>query len=327
MAPSLLALCAFLALALPAAAVALALAQPARRARRRLVAVERLQRELVGAGAVARAPAASDGGGPPPSGLAARLGQTAPGRWGLARAERELEQTSWTLTPERYLVRRALVYLAAAFIAWLWLRALPAALLGAGLAHFIWDRVVAVKAERRRRKIGVQTEQVIEILIANLRAGRSLLQSVHALADEAPLPSREEYGRVVRQLSLGSPISEALRSLEGRVPVEQVSLFVSALNLHHRIGGELPVLLRIAADTIREQVRLQDEVRTAAAGQVLASYVVVALPIVLFGVLMLIDRPYISGLLQPGWNLLLLLGGLMEVAGFFIMRSFTKLDL
>jgi hypothetical protein len=42
---------------------------------------------------------------------------------------------------------------------------------------------------------------------------------------------------------------------------------------------------------------------------------------------LLIDRPYISGLLQPGWNLLLVLGGAMEVAGFFIMRSFTKLEL
>jgi tight adherence protein B len=325
MSPLLLALGAFLTLALPAAAVAIALAQPALRARRRLVAVERLQRELVGATAGARPGAAA--GGPPPGGLAARIGQTAAGRWGLARAERDLEQTSWAITPERYLVRRALLYLAAAVLVGWQLRSLPAAVLAVGLAHFVWDRAVAVKAERRRRKIGVQTEQVIEILIANLRAGRSLLQSLTALADEAPLPSREEYGRVVRQLSLGSPVSEALRSLEARVPVEQVSLLVSALNLHHRIGGELPMLLRIAADTIREQVRLQDEVRTAAAGQVLASYVVVALPIVLFGALLLIDRPYISGLLQPGWNLLLVLGGAMEVAGFFIMRSFTKLEL
>jgi hypothetical protein len=41
----------------------------------------------------------------------------------------------------------------------------------------------------------------------------------------------------------------------------------------------------------------------------------------------LIDRPYISGLLQPGWNLLLVLGAVMEVVGFLIMRSFTRIQL
>jgi len=56
-------------------------------------------------------------------------------------------------------------------------------------------------------------------------------------------------------------------------------------------------------------VRLQDELSTAAAGQMLAAYVVVALPILLFVLLYVIDRPYISGLLQPGWNLLLVVAG------------------
>jgi Flp pilus assembly protein TadB len=85
--------------------------------------------------------------------------------------------------------------------------------------------------------------------------------------------------------------------------------------------------LRIAADTIRDQVRLQDDLRTAAAGQLLAAYVVVALPVLLFAALYLIDRPYISGLLQPGWDLLLVLGAIMEVAGFLIVRSFMRIEL
>jgi tight adherence protein B len=261
------------------------------------------------------------------SGPVGRLEQTNVGRRLVARGDRDLEFTPWTVTPATYVFRRLLVAILAGCAVWLVIRAPLGFLFGAVAANFVAGRVVARQVGLYRRKIGRQTEDVIDILISHLRAGQSLVQSITALTEEAPEPSRDEYGRVARQVGLGMPVSEALRTMERRVPVTPVALLTSALNMHHRIGGDLPMLLRIAADTVHDQVRLQDELSTAAAGQMLAAYVVVALPILLFVLLYVIDRPYISGLLQPGWNLLLVVAGVMEVTGFLIMRSFTRIEL
>ncbi|HEV7215435.1 MAG TPA: hypothetical protein VGP33_09950, partial [Chloroflexota bacterium] len=84
---------------------------------------------------------------------------------------------------------------------------------------------------------------------------------------------------------------------------------------------------RIAGTTVHDQIRLQNELTTAAAGQMLAAYVVVALPIVMFSLLYLIDRPYMGILLQPGWNLLLVAAAVLVLVGFLIIRSFTRIEL
>jgi tight adherence protein B len=337
--PLLLASAAFLAVALPTLAAVLSLTRGRGVAAGRLASVEQLPRQyLVGAmpaGATTAAAAT-------PGTLVQDRAEVANGRRDvvaghlfrlpfsrrlLVRAERDLEFTSWTLSPTAYLLRRVLATLFTAAVAWLALRQPLAVVIAAIAVHLVTGRIVAHQVTGYRRRIGRQTEEVIEILIAHLRAGQSLVQSIGAVSDEAPTPSRDEYGRVARRVALGAPVSEALRALERRTPVTSVALLISALNMHHRIGGDLPMLLRIAADSVRDQVRLQDELRTAAAGQMLAAYIVVALPVVLFAALYLIDRPYISGLLQPGWNLLLVLGAVMEVVGFLIMRSFTRIQL
>lgn len=330
--PVLLAGAGFLTLALPTLAGVLTLAKRSSGTTRRLAAVERLQRDSVATTSVAglrssgsssmAASAAIRGGS-----ISRRLGQLPPGRRLLARAERDLQFTPWSLTPLAYLLTRMLAALLLGAAVWFMVR-IPLGFLGGVLvAHLLAGSVVAHQVWLYRRNVGRQTEDVIDILIAHLRAGQSLVQSLGALAEEAPVPARQEYGRVSRQVALGTPVSEALRSLERRVPITSVSLLISALNMHHRIGGDLPMLLRIAANTVHDQIRLQDELTTAAAGQMLAAYVVVALPIVMFGLLYLIDRPYMSALLQPGWNLLLGTAVALEVVGFLIIRSFTRIEL
>lgn len=336
MLPLVLSAGAFLTVLFPALALVLALRGRIAGAAGRLAGVERLHQELllsVGPGAAVRT--AVQDGKPAPTksparsaerALSARFEQTSLGRRVLPKAIRDLEQTPWQFSAFAYLVLRAGLPLGAGVLAWLLLSSPLAAVGAAVVAHVVLQGIVRMQISRYRRTLGRQTEVVIDILVAHLRAGQSLVQSLNALAEEAPSPSREEYERVVRQLALGAPVSEALRRLEERAPVPAISLLVSALNLHHRIGGDLPLLLRIAAETVHDQIRLQDELATAAAGQLLAGYVVVALPIILFLVLMLIDRPYLSGLFHPGWNLLLWLGGIMEFCGFMMMRAFTNVE-
>lgn len=325
----LLTLGAFVAVASPALAAAIAVARRRGGALGRLAAVERWRQELLRTGSGNGVNEAISAG-TTASAARGRRELGAPFRWATSRrlvqwAERDLGYTGWRLTSGAYLAGRACVPLLLGAAAGALLDRPIVVPLAAVVFHAVASYLVGRRVAAYRRLVGRQTEEVINILVAHLRAGQSLVQSLQALTEEAPSPARAEFDRVARQLALGTSIAEALRSLERRVPVTYVSLLVSALNLHHRVGGDLPTLLRIAADSVRDQVRLQDDLRTAAAGQVLAAYVVAALPIMLFAVMLLIDRPYVGGLLQPGWNLLLWVGGVMEVGGFLLMRSFTRL--
>ncbi|HEV7214291.1 MAG TPA: type II secretion system F family protein, partial [Chloroflexota bacterium] len=236
----LLATAGFFALALPTLAGVLTLTRRSNGTVKRLAAVERLQQELV---------TVSAGFGPRPSdpasllasgvaqqrgGITGRLGQLPPGRRLLARAERDLEYAPWALTPSAYLARRFCAALLLGTAVWFVLRTPLAFIIGVVVANVLAGSLVAHQVWLYRRNVGRQTEDVIDILIAHLRAGQSLVQSLGALTEEAPVPARREYARVIRQIALGTPVSEALRSMARRIPVTPVSLLISALNLHHR---------------------------------------------------------------------------------------------
>src|SRR5438132_1091400 len=80
------------------------------------------------------------------------------------------------------------------------------------------------------------------------------------VAREADEPSRGEYLRVVRALSLGAPLDQTLRSLAERVPSEDMDMLVTAISIQQQTGGNLGQTLDLIATTVRERHRIQREI-------------------------------------------------------------------
>jgi tight adherence protein B len=168
---------------------------------------------------------------------------------------------------------------------------------------------------KRLKAFGAQLPDTITLLANSLRAGSSFLQGIELVTREGHPPISEEFGRVVREMSLGVALQPALNNLSRRVASEDLELMVTAINIQSQVGGNLATVLDSIAFTIRERIRIQGEIQTLTAMQRYSGYVITLLPVGLAGILFLISPSYISAMFKNPPDLL----GLPMGVVFFII--------
>jgi tight adherence protein B len=104
-------------------------------------------------------------------------------------------------------------------------------------------------------------------------------------------------------------------------------MVAASININRQVGGNLADILDVAAETIRERVRIKREIDVLTAQQRSSGYVLVVLPIALGAILMIINPSYQMRLFTPGPTLCIPIGaGLGIVVGFLAMRRIVDID-
>ena len=185
----------------------------------------------------------------------------------------------------------------------------------------------------RRRQAGRlkafnnQLGDTIQLMSNSLRSGLSLVQSMEMISRESEPPISEEFQRVVREIGLGVGPQEALLHLVRRVASDDLDLLVIAILVQFEIGGNLSRILDSIANTIRERVKLQGEIRTMSAQGRMAGYVLSGMPVAIGSLLMLIAPSYMGALFTPGpWLALPVAAFVGIVVGSLTIRKLVAIE-
>ncbi|QIG40345.1 type II secretion protein F [Microbacterium sp. 4R-513] len=173
----------------------------------------------------------------------------------------------------------------AAAVAWLVVpvAAIVAVAASAGaLAPFVWLRARRARLVRSRRALW---PDVCDLLIASVRAGMSLPDSVAALADSAPSPLRPAFASFSRDLAASGHFDSSIRRLKTTLGDPVADRIVETLRMARQVGGtELTPVLRALAASVRADATLRAEVearqswiRGAAVLGVAAPWVILAM--------------------------------------------------
>ncbi len=201
------------------------------------------------------------------------------------------------------------------------------AIVGALLGFYFPRLYIGMRQRRRLVAFNNQLGDTITLLANSLRSGYSLLQSMETVAKELAPPVSEEFSRVVREIGLGLSNEEALNNLLRRVNSEDLDLMITAINVHHEVGGNLAEILETIGHTIRERVRIKGEIRTITAGQRFSGYVIALLPLGLGAFLFIYNPEYMSVLFTDQCGLaMLIMAALGMVIGFFIIRRIVAIE-
>ena len=193
-------------------------------------------------------------------------------------------------------------------------------LLGLALPWLLLER-------RRQRRIATFQAQLVDVLvlmIGSLRSGHGLLNALELASRELGPPASEEFSRVVREIGFGLSQSEALANLVRRMETDDLQLMVTAINISHEVGGNVSDVLEKIAETIRERIRLNGEVRVLTTQQRLTSYLLVALPIFLGVALSIMSPRYMMAMFRPPWIVIPVLALLLEIVGFVLAQRLTR---
>lgn len=150
------------------------------------------------------------------------------------------------------------------------------------------------KRRVRLKTFASQLPDAMELVARALRAGHSLAAGMHVVAEEMPAPIADEFGRVYDEQNLGIPVEEALRNMTERVPNLDLRFFVTSVNIQRQTGGDLAEILDKIGYVIRERYRILGQVKALTAEGRLSGVVLIALPFVLFLVMLHLKPDYVQ---------------------------------
>lgn len=127
--------------------------------------------------------------------------------------------------------------------------------LGSLAGMLVWQ-LESVLAARRVRLLEQQLADALDMMIAAVKSGASLLSAIGSAQQQANQPLRAEFDFLAGRVRLGDEPADALNDLAERVPLESFELFTQALAVNWSVGGQLSATLASIARTIRDRIEL-----------------------------------------------------------------------
>jgi len=199
-------------------------------------------------------------------------------------------------------------------------------LIGALTVNTIPFAITAAIRGRRMSKFEEQFPEATDLLGRAVRAGHAFTTGFELIGKELPDPVGEEFRIAFQQQKLGVPLKDSLRNMAVRMPLPDVRIFVSSLQIQRECGGNLGEVLDTLATVIRDRFKLQRQIKTYTAEGRLSSYVLTAIPFVAMAGLQILKPGYITPLFtDPGGRQALAVGAALQIIGYVVISRIIKI--
>lgn len=181
--------------------------------------------------------------------------------------------------------------------------------------------IVAMLIRQRRQKLIMdQLPAMCEELARCARTGRNLEHAFTLVAGDTPAPLGDELRISARRMEMGIDIGSAVKDLSPRTGVSSLTMFSSALAVHHDTGGDLIAVLERLAVAVRDRLHFVARQRAATVASRMGAIMMVIIPILVMGFYLFRDPDYLNNLLNSFWGRLSLgIGVVFQVVGCLIV--------
>ncbi len=218
-----------------------------------------------------------------------------------------------------------IVPLASALLGFLVSSNILGAVIGFAIGFMLPTMIIRIMASGRKMKFHKQIIDGMMILSSSLKAGMSLTQGFEVLVEELPPPLSEEFALVVRENHMGVPLDECLNHLRERMPLDDLTLIVTAISISRETGGDLTEIFSHLVRSIREKRKLENRVKALTIQGKMQGFIMSALPIVFAIFLYKINPGGFQVMLNDDMGKMLLVwAGISEVIGIILILKLSK---
>ena len=111
------------------------------------------------------------------------------------------------------------------------------------------------RIRERQKSIEKQLPEVLDLLSVSVQAGLSFDGALRKITDRSVGPLIEEFKRMQQDVRMGAPKARAMQAMAKRCDVDDLYLFVTAVNQAERLGTSMGKTLLNQADNMRERRR------------------------------------------------------------------------
>ena len=240
----------------------------------------------------------------------------------MRKLDMELEKAAIPLSKERFLICMSVL----SVLWFLFIFVLTFNIINSiFIVFFFWVMTIIYVysvARRRIAKFNKQLPDTIVMLSNALKAGFTFVQAMSVVAKEMEAPISEEFAYTLQEIQLGVPVDIELESMSKRINNIDLDLVITAVNIQRQVGGNLSKIMDTIGGTIRERIKLKNEIKALTAEGVISGWVIGLLPIGLAGMMLFMNPNYFDGLIDSGYGIyIFIVSAISEVIGGLIIKK------
>lgn len=135
-------------------------------------------------------------------------------------------------------------------------------------------------AQRHQAALLAQFPDALAMMVRSVRVGIPVLEAIRSVARETPPPTGPAFSRLIEQVSIGTPLDEAVLELAERGNIPEYRFFATALSLQTQTGGTLSETLESLADVIRKRMALKGRGKALTSEARASAGILAVLPVV-----------------------------------------------
>lgn len=198
--------------------------------------------------------------------------------------------------------------------------------LNAVIVMLLWFMVTTMylfyMAKKRMKQFNKQLPDAIVMISNALKAGFTFTQAMSIITKELGGAIGEEFSHTLQEVQLGVSLETALNNMNQRVDNADFDLMITAVLIQRQVGGNLSQIIDNIGKTIRERIKLHNEIKALTAEGILSGWVIGLLPVFLLAVMTFMNPHYFDGVLNASWGkILIIVAVISEIIGAIIIKK------
>lgn len=196
-------------------------------------------------------------------------------------------------------------------------------ILGAGIIGLVIPPFMVRRAKKKRQQLfHKQLGEALVVIVNCIKSGYSFQQSLESVALDMQPPISNEFSLVLNEIKLGISMEDALAHMVKRTDNPDLGILVSAVVTSSQVGANLSEILDNIALTIKDRIKIRDEVQVLTAQGRMSGIVIGLLPVAIVLMMMLVNPDFINSFFTNTLGRILIgIGVVMEIIGFLVIRK------
>lgn len=216
------------------------------------------------------------------------------------------------------------------FLAWRIFGFSPAVSIAVAFGAGLWlpHTYIGMMISRRQNAFSTNFPEGLDVVVRGLRAGLPIAESVVNASSEVAEPVKTIYSEISDAVNLGQNLEDAIADAAKVMDTSELKFFAICLSVQRETGGNLAETLTNLAEILRKRRQMKLKIKAMSSEARASAYILGSLPFIMFGLLYLVNQPYVMVLFNDPRGLFLVgLGATSMATGVGIMWKMVNFEI
>ncbi len=193
---------------------------------------------------------------------------------------------------------------------------------------YLGHKIIQGRIKKRNMQFIELFPDALDMIVRSVRSGFPLNSAINMVCENIEDPIKTEFQQLSDEVALGRPLGDALERLAIRIPEPDIRFFVVVLKIQQDTGGNLGEVINNLSEIIRKRKQLRRKIRAMTSEGRATSYILSAIPICMFGILLYMSPGHLQPLFDTdNGNIVLAISAGLIIAAQIVVRKMIDIDI